>query len=246
VLLSQLFFAKRIVANSLATRDWIGSAWPTLLDRTQVIYNGTFNGQDFDDDGLSEIQNTILIVGRLSERKGQDLMITALAKVRKEIPTATLVLVGDCYPGYEGYVVALHAQAESLFGQKEAVTFAGWSNDVDMWMKRATLVVVPSRVEPFGLVASEAMMHQKAVIAAAVGGLPEIITHGKTGWLIEPENSDALAAACIELLKNQNLRSELGRQAKASSVERFDIERYGSEMTLVFHDLIDGTNRPRG
>jgi glycosyltransferase involved in cell wall biosynthesis len=238
LLLMQLFFATRVVANSSATREWIGHTWPSLLRRTQVIYNGI-------DDPLHGVvargiadPDELLVIGRLAHRKGQDVAIKALSVVRQTVPGARLTIVGDCFPGSETYVRNLSELAETLFDDSEAVTFIGWDEDVGRWMERAGLVLIPSRVEPFGLVAVEAMIRGKVVIASKIGGLREIISHGSTGWLVERNDPSALAEACITLRLNCDLRNQMGRRARESAVSHFGADRYRAEIADLCHEMM--------
>jgi glycosyltransferase involved in cell wall biosynthesis len=92
-------------------------------------------------------------------------------------------------------------------------------------------VVVPSTwQEPFGLVALEAMSAQACVVASAVGGLPELVAHERTGLLVPADDVAALADAMARLLADPALRQRLGRAARAEVVRRFSYTRLAGEL----------------
>jgi len=84
------------------------------------------------------------------------------------------------------------------------------------------LVVVPSRVEAFGLTALEALALSRPVIASHVGGLPEIVRDGQTGWLVPPDDANALAGAMFEVFGNWPAALERGRAGRQDVTTRFD------------------------
>jgi glycosyltransferase involved in cell wall biosynthesis len=99
----------------------------------------------------------------------------------------------------------------------------------------ASLVVLPSLwAEPFGLVGPEAMAHGIPVVASRVGGVPEWLTDGETGFLVEPKDVDALAARINTLLGDPSLAERLGRNAREEAARRFTLKRYvDSYLTLL-------------
>jgi glycosyltransferase involved in cell wall biosynthesis len=168
------------------------------------------------------------VVGRLAERKGQDVAIKATALVRKAGFDAVLTLVGDGYPGYEDHVAGLHRLAAEE-GVGDATVFAGFQ-DPAPFVAEADVVLVPSRVEPFGLVAVEALLQGRAVVASRVGGLAEIIEHGRTGMLVDPDDPAALAEAVIGLLSDPCAAEALGRAGQADARARFSMETYSAKL----------------
>ena len=92
-------------------------------------------------------------------------------------------------------------------------------------LERATVVLVPSLGEGFGMVALEAMERGRAVVASAVGGLSEIVVAGETGLLVPPGDAAALAAAVVELARDPDRARTLGRAGRARAVEAFSQER---------------------
>lgn len=240
LLLSPLLAAHEIIANSQDCRAWIvSSLGRRLLRRSQVIYNGvrepstpvpaappvaTASGAD---PGVQRL----VVVGRLSERKGQDIAISAAALVRRAGHDVRLTLVGDSYPGYEDFLDGLHALAAAE-GVEDVTQFAGFA-DPEPYVSAADVVLVPSRVEPFGLVAVEALLQGRPVVAARVGGLQEIITDGVTGLLVDPDDPRALAGAIVRLLSDPGYAAALGGAGRADARARFSLEAYSAQLTSL-------------
>ena len=106
--------------------------------------------------------------------------------------------------------------------EAEGVRHIGWIDGAAGVMRHLDVLVAPSRVEPFGTVLSEAMAVGTPVVATAVDGLPEVVTDGVDGRLVEPGDIDALAAAVLDVLDRRPAMSEAARRAAT----RFDADAY--------------------
>lgn len=166
----------------------------------------------------------VLFVGRLDRQKGIDVLYRAMA-------------------GLQGHshavVVGASVLADDEFGAVPAnVTLAGWQGpgQVADLMSRADVLVVPSRWEGFGLVAAEAMRAGLAVVASAVGGLPEIVQEGVTGYLVQPEQSEAFAAA----LQRHDAAGwhALGAAGRLRFERLFTVDRVHRELADVYAGLL--------
>ena len=87
------------------------------------------------------------------------------------------------------------------------------------------LLLLPSETESFGLVALEAMACEVPVVVSNVGGLPEVVTQGKEGYLVEVHNVDSMAERSLEILSNDSLRREMGRRGRETAKARFCADR---------------------
>jgi len=119
----------------------------------------------------------------------------------------------------------------------ECVHFAGFSDVAAAFMRAADIVLVPSRVEPFGNVAVEAQLAGKPVVASAVQGLPEIVEDGRTGLLVAPDDPAALAAAVTRLLDEPGLAGRLAQSGADSAHLRFSPDRYRSDLRAAVQSL---------
>jgi glycogen(starch) synthase len=164
----------------------------------------------------------LLCVGRLVRPKGFDLALAALSRLVERSPAPRLLLAGD---GPER--PRLEQQARAL-GLSERVEFLGWvaPEDIPKLINRATVVVVPSREESYGLVALQAAQMARPVVATWVGGLPEIVRHGSTGLLVESEQGEVLAAAIERLLDSPETAVQMGQLARQRVQRLFGWNEY--------------------
>ncbi|RBY86227.1 glycosyltransferase family 1 protein [Blastococcus sp. TF02A-26] len=230
VLLSPLWAAQAVVANSRDCLGWIRSALgDRIARRTRVVHNGVREPQPPATTAPAAAgPRRLVVVGRLSERKGQDVAVAATALVREAGHDVTLTLVGDSYPGYEHVEEGLRVQARDL-GVADATVFTGFC-DPAPHVAAADVVLVPSRVEPFGLVAVEGMLHGRPVVVSAVGGLPEVVRDGETGLLVRPDDPRALADAVLRLLTDTELATALGAAGRADARARFSLPAYAAAL----------------
>lgn len=166
------------------------------------------------------------VVGRLQPWKRQDLMIKAVAELRRRGRAVHGLLVGgDAYGLSPGYSESLPRLAEKL-GVAQHVTFTGQVDDATPYMELMDVVLSTSSSEPFGIVLIEAMALAKPVVAFASAGPLEIVRPGVTGLLLpESGGSRALVGAVDRLLDDSNLRESLGVAARRRFLERFTADR---------------------
>jgi len=142
------------------------------------------------------------------------LEIFRLVRERKR-KRVKLLLVGD------GPERARAAQIAAEIGVAEDVEILGEQVDVRQLLSIGDVFLLPSAQESFGLAAAEAMACGTPVVASRAGGLPEVITHGETGFLHPPEDLAGMAASALALLEDPALRQRIARAARASIVQRF-------------------------
>jgi L-malate glycosyltransferase len=141
-------------------------------------------------------------------------VIDVFARIRQSVP-ATLVLVGDGPELTHGLEIARD------LGVAEDVKAVGEQGDVRSFLSASDLFLLPSATESFGLAALEAMACQVPVIASRVGGLPEVIESGVTGFLCEPDDLAGMAAAGIALSRSPELRKTIGKAARSVVEQRY-------------------------
>ena len=125
----------------------------------------------------------------------------------------------------------------STHGVSDDVLFLGKQNDVAQFLSLADVLLLPSEIESFGLVALEAMACEVPVIATRVGGLPEVVKHEQDGFLCELGDVDAMASACVRLLENSEYRSNMGRTAREHARRDF----CATKVVQVYEDLYHRT-----
>jgi glycosyltransferase involved in cell wall biosynthesis len=166
---------------------------------------------------------TVICVAKLRAEKGHEILLDALALVRRRVPDVRLVLVGD---GERR--AALEARAAAL-GLRDCVDFAGAVPEVWPYLARAHVFALASRSEAFGIAAVEALAAGLPVVGPATGGLLDLVQPGVTGQLFPPGDHRALAEALIQLLSESTVRermSEAAREAADPFRRRATLERY--------------------
>lgn len=163
------------------------------------------------------------VLGRLDAQKGQDVLLRAVPEIVRHHPDAHFVIAGDETAGEPGYK-ALLQQLTTDLGIERYVTFLPFTNDVPRLMAAFDIFALPSFSETYGLVVVEAMAMERAIIATNAGGVPEIITNGKTGLLIKPRDSNAVARAIHRVLSDAALRTSIARSAREVALERYDFD----------------------
>ena len=157
----------------------------------------------------------LLCVGRLIPIKGHIVLLRAFAMARREVPGLELEIAGR-----GPLEPALRALAKEL-GIADAVRFLGYVNPIQGAIERSAVVVVPSMGEGFGMVALEAMERARPVIAAAIGGLGELVSHGETGLLVPPGEAEPFARALVELASDLPRAARMGEAGRERAMGKF-------------------------
>jgi len=160
-------------------------------------------------------------------------VVEVFARITREIP-ARLVLVGD---GPERPRAV--ERAEEL-GVSDQLLFLGKHQSVDELLACADLFLLPSKNESFGLAALEALACGTPVIASNMGGLPEVVIHGETGFLFPLGSVDEMADAALSLLRDQDRWSRFSEAARADAAARFSNARVVPMYEALYRDVLNG------
>ncbi len=174
----------------------------------------------------------VLSIGRLVPDKDQETLIEAFSLVRRRHPEAELWLVGDG-PRQD--------DLEQLLRQKlpahQATLFPG-QVDIRPFLDQASLFALSSVTEALPNVLLEAMASGLPVVATNVGGVPEVVSPGQTGWLVPPREPAILAEAIIKLLVEPELRRTFGQAGRARVEREFSFKQMVSSYETLFDDLL--------
>ncbi len=209
--------ADKIICVSTDTRAELIAEYGISAHKVIVIDNSIDIERFAHRNGYMKDGNTITYLGRIEERKGIWVLLRAFSKLRRKHPLLKLRLIGENLLGR-----ALLTSPE--FRQvSDVTTIINSVNDEDFLkeIQQATIVVVPSLVEGFGLIAAEAMAAGTFVVASACAGLRQVITHRKTGLLFKPGDSESCAQSIEEGLLSADLRHHCEQQAAREAMERF-------------------------
>lgn len=211
--------SQRTLVNSRFSLDTIRQALPALARRAAVVYNGVSSPDDPTParktvDGALRV----LYVGRLSPRKGPDLIVDAASVLRSRGVDASVTLLGAVFDGYEWYEQQLREQAESTGVE---VDFAGFHPDVWPFLADADVLIVPSRVdEPFGNTAVEGILALRPVIASDSSGLREAAGGYPTAQLVVPDDAGSIADALIRVRDEWERMVDETPESRAEALRR--------------------------
>lgn len=235
--------AWRVICCSEAMRSELQSVFQLPADKIRVIPNGVDLPQEGGDPGrvaalrrrfAADGEPLLFFVGRLVYEKGVDLILRALPRVLERHPRALLVVSGT--GPEEGPLRRLAGE----LGVAGRVHFTGHISDEERntLYRAADVAVFPSRYEPFGIVALEAMAHGLPVVAARTGGFAEVIDSGRTGLLFEPENPWDLAERLDVALSDRGLRAGLAAQARRLVEAEYHWGQVAERTAQVYRELL--------
>jgi glycosyltransferase involved in cell wall biosynthesis len=210
--------ADRIVACSAAMARRTAQVFPNVGGKVTFVHNGLDLSDYLDGHTTRALPKPyILCVCRHVQKKGIDTLLRAFALVQPECPAMSLVLVGD------GPLFEAHKELARTLQIDDRVVFVGSTAhaEVASFFQGCTLFVLPSRSEPFGLVILEAAYYRKGIVSTGVGGVPEIVTNGVNGLLVEPDDPKGMAKAIVALVEDPTRRDQLGAQAHETLLKRF-------------------------
>lgn len=184
----------------------------------------------------------VTAIGHAVPVKGWDVLVRAFGQVAGEFPQAQLALVGSTDDnGERDFGQAIRALVHEK-GLAARVRFLGHRCDIPACLAGSGVFVLPSRSEGQPLALMEAMAAGRPCIAAAVGGVPETITHGENGLLFERENVEQLTDRLRSVLADASLRRRLGAAARKSS-SAFDLETYVEAVFALYCSLLEKNGR---
>ena len=174
------------------------------------------------------------MIGRLGPRKGTEEFLQACARLRQAAVGFEAWLVGDWISAEEREKAV--ARAAEL-GVSDCVVFRGAVDDMAVIYRNVDLVAVPSHAETFSLVAMEAMGSGLPVVASDVGGLPELVEDGRTGFLVPVGDAQALADRILTLLRDAALRQTMGAAGRERARTLFSPGSYAARMLDLYRRI---------
>jgi phosphatidyl-myo-inositol alpha-mannosyltransferase len=228
----------RMAVSELAKR--------TVAEHFPADYDLVPNGVDVDalraprprPESIPAERPIVLYVGRLEARKGVDVLVRAMARVRASVADALLVVAGDGSDRASLEALALETNAP--------VTFAGRVADENLaaYVQAAEIVCSPALGgESFGIVLLEGMAAGKPIVASRIAGYEALVGAARCARLVPPKDDAALAAEIVTLLRSPGLRRQLG-DAGAAAARRYDWSTIGPALEQIYRRVLDGVRAP--
>ena len=246
--------AHRVVVNAEAIRSWLIEDG-YRAEKIRVIRNGVdLTGFDKDrrsaalrrEIGVPLDAPLVVVASRLHELKGLDDFLEAAALLARRQPDALFLVVGERFGvNKDGALVREEAYKKSLerrarrLGIGDRVVFTGMRLDIPQLLAEASVSVLPSLSEGLSNSVLEAMAAALPVVATRVGGNPEAVEDGVTGFLVGPHAPEELARAIDALLADPALARRLGQNGRRRIEERFSLPKMARETENFYTSLLD-------
>ena len=174
----------------------------------------------------------VVCAARLTEQKGHKWLVRGFRSVVDQLPETSLLLLGD------GPMRAYLEDTVVNLDLDQNVRFAGWRTDVMDILPSTDLFVIASEWEGFGLSLLEAMSFSLPIVATDVGGIPEVVLDGQTGWLVKSRDSDALAGSILAALRSPYKMLEYGQRGKLRLQNTFSVQRMIFDTEKIYNLLL--------
>jgi glycosyltransferase involved in cell wall biosynthesis len=176
-------------------------------------------------------EKIVLNVAHLAGHKGQKYLVEAIPRILREVPLVRFFIVGG------GQLRSELIQRTDSLGLKDKIVFTGFRKDVGAFYNLADLFVMSSVKEGLGTAVLDALALGLPVVATKAGGIPESVLHDRTGRLVPPGDSAALAKEVIYMLKQPNEALRMGRQGQVFAREHFSIQAMIERNIDVYHQI---------
>jgi len=244
------FLSDHVIFNSLATAKHFLSICPKLEKKSCIIHNGQNRICSFSNESRFSIrknefkinEQTIAIglIGRISRIKGQFVLLESFKILVSKYDNLHLVFIGSVAAGQEPILISLKSQINDL-QLSDKVSIIDFKENIWPYYDALDIVTVPS-VEPesFGLVATEAMLSSKPVVASRIGGLQEIVEDGMSGYFFEPGNVQELATQIEKLIKSPDTMNTMGKFGLNRVEKEFNTNKFVSKISALYDKMSVG------
>ena len=232
--------ARHAIAPSRDSLERARAAIGRFGGRTEVIYNGVdlpgiaaAAARPPDGIALPPGAPTVGMVAYMDRRKNPMALVEVAARLAPRIPDVRVLLIGE-FPD-PAYRAAVRARAREL-NLGGNLVLAGFQANPFPLVAACDVIALPAQRDPFPIALLEAMALAKPIVANAVGGIPEMLATGTTGFVVPPGDLDAFAAAVLRLLEDRQLRDSVGRAARQRLETCFSLEGFVERMFAAFEN----------
>lgn len=222
--------ADEITTPSQALGDKLVKTWNLPEYKVVCIPNPYEVSQTFLSIPPETNTNVVAFVGRLEVRKGILDLVQAIPKILRQCPDTKFLFIGESGSSPNQTLSMQHYIEKKLNRYRESLIFKGKVSleEVPLLLASSDLCVLPSRWENFPNVCLEAMAAARGIIGSHSGGISEMLNFGQVGRLIPPNSPQKLAEVTIELLRNRELRIEMGKAARERVLKEYSLEQIGT------------------
>jgi glycosyltransferase involved in cell wall biosynthesis len=226
-----MFFSKKIFVHGEQAKNELNHK-----EKVVVVHHGDFSFfTKLDTKNIEEEPNTVLFFGRIEDYKGLEYLIPAIATVSLEIDTIKCIIAGR--GDFSKYQTML-SNREHFEIHNDFIP----DDQIPVLFKRAKIIVLPYVEGTQSGIIPIAYAFKKPVIITSVGSIPEVVDQGITGIIIPPKDSKAISDAIIYLLRNENVRKEMGERAYDKMVKELSWAAASDKIIQVYKDILKSNN----
>ncbi len=223
------------IAVSRSVKDFMIDSQISRSNKITVIYNGIEPAKR--KVTIFKTKEIVLgTVGTLNYQKGIQYLIQAMPEIIREYPKAKLVIIG------EGYYKSSLKRLVKKLKLENFITFKGFVKEVEEELTNFDIYVQPSLSESFGLAIVQAMSLGLPVVATNTGGIPEVVTEGKSGILVELGKPEALADGILTLLRDHEKARNMGKLAAEDAKIKFNLNDMVKEVEKVYEKIAQNSS----
>jgi glycosyltransferase involved in cell wall biosynthesis len=208
------------------------------ISKEKIVYLPNAVDTDLFVPSQQKEEDLLLFVGRLTYGKGLHVLLEALNHVKNRV---RMVIIGppDLDGDYYQNLLKLIENQQRKGKHEVKVLGAMEQADIVNWYQRASIFILPSFWEGFGVVILEALSCETPVVATSVGGIPEIVKHNKNGILVPPNNPLKLAEAIQYLMDNKNVRTRMGKEGRKDVIREFSLRITTKRLETIYQGILN-------
>jgi glycosyltransferase involved in cell wall biosynthesis len=227
----------RFVAVSEFSAGNIGQFMEIPQKLIRIIYNSCQEVKNSDENNLENSKNkVILTIGHVTEYKSPDVWLKVAASIIKQKSEVQFIWLGD-----GPLLDSMRVKVQEL-GINKNVFFLGHSNDVSSYYEKATVYFQPSLRESHGIAVVEAMSYQLPCVTSNIGGLPESVIDGLTGFTCQPNDIDSFCLRIMQLLENPDVMGTMGREGRLRAQNLFSEETQDRKIVDLYNEVLNLSN----
>lgn len=226
-----------LAAKIIVVSQAVGTKHGRYITRRVRLIRDGIDVERFTPSGGPGPRHVIGSLGRISDEKGIIYLVESAPAILREVPTAAFTIGGAPFtPDDEVYLESIKQRIDEL-GLSGKFSFPGYVEDARGFLEGISVFALPSKNEPLGLVALEAMALQKPVVCFDIGGPREIISNGVDGILVEPGDVSAFASAIVALLRDPETAGQMGERGRQAVLKEFSSKVFVDKVMQLYDEI---------